>query len=277
MVDSRLSSTVVKMSTDIVDHQMLGALHLRALRRLDFEHDPSVEHVAFQTSTVNALMEGAFEGDTTIAELLRHGNLGIGTIDRLDGEMVILDGEPFVIDANGVVRAITPETRTPFAVVCRFSPFITVDLDGPLPRSALVDRLDAASHRRSFAAFRVDGDFGDLRLRSVPAQTPPFSSLTDVARQQTEWLLPSATGTAVGFRFPDRVAGLEVPGHHLHFLSDDRMHGGHVLDLTLRSGRAAIDGGDELHVELPAEIGLGTPGQADRAGIHAAESSRRPT
>lgn len=251
---------------------MLGALHLRALSRVGFEHDPPVEHLAFQTSTVNALMEGAFVGDTTVGELLRHGDLGIGTIDRLDGEMVILDGEPFVIDAEGIVRSVAAGTCTPFAVVCRFSPSVETVLDGPLPFDALVEQLDSASDDRSFSAFRVDGDFSDLRLRSVPRQSPPFTSLTDVTRQQTEWALASSSGTLVGFRFPDRIAGIEVPGHHLHFLSDDRTEGGHVLDITLRSGRARIDGGDELHVELPAGVSLGKPGQADRAAIRSAES-----
>ena len=259
------------MTRDVIDHQLLGALHLRALNRSDFEHDPSVEHLAFQTSTVDALMDGAFEGDTTVGELLRHGDLGLGTIDRLDGEMVIVDGEPFVIDAEGAVRPVVPETRTPFAVVCRFAPFTEIALDGPLALDAMLDRIDSAAEGRSFSAFRVDGDFSDLRLRSVPGQSPPFPSLLEVTRQQTEWALAAARGTVVGFRFPDRIAGLEVPGHHLHFLSDDRMHGGHVLGLTLEYGRALVDGGDELHVELPTGIVLGNPGQTDRAAIRSAE------
>ncbi len=259
------------MSRDIIDHRLLGALHLRALSRTDFEHDPSVEHLAFQTSTVDALMAGAFEGDTTVGELLRHGDLGIGTIDRLDGEMVILEGEAFVIDSEGTVRSVDSETRTPFAVVCRFAPFIETTFDGPVPFDAMLERLDSAADGRSFSAFRVDGDFSDLRLRSVPRQSPPFASLLDVTRQQTEWALASASGTVVGFRFPDRIAGVEVPGHHLHFLSDDRRHGGHVLGLTLESGLALVDGGDELHVELPTGIVLGTPGQTDRSAIRSAE------
>lgn len=251
---------------------MAGALHLRALSSVDFAHDPSVEHVAFQTSTINALMTGAFEGDMSIGQLLRHGDLGIGTIDRLDGEMVIVDGEAFVIDSEGIVRAVPDETRTPFAVVCRFSPSVDALLDGPLPFEALVEHLDSTSENRSFSAFRVDGDFSDLRLRSVPGQSPPFPSLVEVTRQQTEWALTSATGALVGFRFPDRIAGVEVPGYHMHFLSDDRTQGGHVLEVTVERARVRIDGGDDLHVELPSGVELGTPGEADRVAIRSAES-----
>ena len=108
-------------------------------------------------------------------------------------------------------------------------------------------------------------------MRSVHAQHPPYPPLAEVTKHQTEWHLPAARGTVVGFRFPDSVAGVEVPGHHLHFLSDDKRHGGHVLDLTMLTGRVAVDGGEELHVELPKDVRLEVPGVADRAAIRAVE------
>jgi acetolactate decarboxylase len=185
--------------------------------------------------------------------------------------MVIVDGEAFIVHADGRVEPIPPNTRTPFAVVCTFSPFAGIDIEEPQILADLLTRAEALSEQRSFAAIRVDGVFSDLRLRSVHAQTKPYPSLTEVTRRQTEWSIPSARGTIVGFRFPDRAAGIEVPGHHLHFVSDDRTCGGHVLGLSIETGRLSVDGGDELHVELPAGVSLGQPGQADRAAIRDAE------
>jgi len=259
------------MSGDIIDDRMLGALHLRALDRGGFTRDPAVEHVAFQTGTLNALMDGHFDGDTAIGELLHHGDHGIGTIDGLNGEMVIVDGKAFVVHADGSVAPIPPDTRTPFAVVCTFSPYAATDIEEPQILADLLARAGTLTEQRSFTAIRVDGEFTDLRLRSVHAQTKPYPSLTEVTRHQTEWSIPSARGTIVGFRFPDRAAGVEVPGHHLHFLSEDRMCGGHVLGLSIEAGRLSVDGGDELHVELPAGVALGQPGRADRAAIRDAE------
>ena len=46
----------------------------------------------YQTSTMGALLGGVYEGDVTIGELLRHGDFGLGTFNRLDGEMLVLDG-----------------------------------------------------------------------------------------------------------------------------------------------------------------------------------------
>jgi len=259
------------MARDIIDDRLIGALHVRALTHNGFAHDPAVERVAFQVGTLDALIDGRFDGDATIGELLAHGDLGLGTVQHLGGELVVLDGEAFVVDADGRVREVPATTRTPFAVVCRFTPRDSVPLEGPMPLGAVQRELDAIAPHSSVLAVRVDGTFTHLRLRSVREQRRPYPPLAEVTAHQTEWDLERATGTLLGFRFPDDVAGLEAPGYHLHFLSDDRRHGGHVLDGTLMSGSAAVDGDDQLHVELPSGVGLGTPGVTDRARIRLVE------
>lgn len=261
------------MARDIVDDRLIGALHVRALTHRGFAHDPVAERTAFQVGTLDALIDGRYDGDATIGELLAHGDLGLGTVQHLGGELIVIDGAAFVVDADGVVHAVPPHTRTPFAVVCRFEPLGLTHLTGPMPLAAVQHFLDGIAPHTSVVAVRVHGDFAHLRLRSVRAQCPPYPPLAEVTAHQTEWDLPEATGTLLGFRFPDTVAGLEAPGYHLHFLSDDRGHGGHVLAGTLVRGIAAVDGGDALHVELPPGVGLGTPGVTDRARITLVEGS----
>jgi acetolactate decarboxylase len=265
------------MAADVIDHRLIGALHVRALSRAGLEHDPATEHVVWQTGTLDALLAGRYDGDVTIGELLAHGNLGIGTLQHLAGEMLIVDGVCWVIDGDGLVHTVADEARTPFAVLCAFSARATKHLTGPLTLAELDAALDElAPPDEPVVAVRVDGAFRDLRLRSVRAQTPPYPPLVEVTQHQTEWELRDASGTLVGFRFPDASAGIEVPGYHLHFISDDRAHGGHVLAATLVEGDASVDGSGELHVELPDGMGLGEPGVADRAAIRAAEGGSPP-
>lgn len=259
------------MARDIVDDRLIGALHVRALTHHGFTHDPAVERTAFQVGTLDALIDGRYDGDTTMRELLAHGDLGLGTVQHLGGELIVVDGAAYVVDADGAVHEVPPDRRTPFAVVCRFAAAVHAVLDGPMPLLAVQQALDALAPHTAVVAVRVDGTFSHLRLRSVREQSPPYPPLAEVTAHQTEWDVDRATGTLLGFRFPDAVAGLEAPGYHLHFLADDRAHGGHVLDGTLVSGIAAIDGGDELHVELPPGVGLGTPGVTDRARIRQVE------
>ena len=40
----------------------------------------------FQYNTLGALMAGLYGGSFTIKELLEHGDLGIGTLDSIDGD-----------------------------------------------------------------------------------------------------------------------------------------------------------------------------------------------
>jgi len=255
------------MTHDLIDDRLIGALHLHALTRAGLAHDPVAEHAAVQAGTIQALLDGRFDGDLTLAEAMSHGTQGIGTIRGLDGELIVLDGAAWVVDAHGAVREVAPDTPTPFVVVTHFEPDAEADLAGPLDWAGLTAALDAlAPHDSPFLALRVTGTFTRLRLRSVPGQSPPYPSLTEVTAHQVEWDAPAAIGTLVGFRFPDATAGVEVPGYHVHFLADDRATGGHVLDLELAAGHAAVEACDSLHVELPPGVAIGTAqaGAAER-------------
>lgn len=262
------------MARDIIDDRLLGALHLRTLTHAGLEHDPVAEHVALQAGTLEALMAGGYEGDATLAELLRIGTQGIGTVQSLDGELIVVDGRAFAIRHDGRVDELALTIRTPFAVVTRFAPTIDVEISTELNLSELRDAIDERTPDAPIVAIRIDGTMRDLRLRSVARQEPPYRPLSDVVSDQSEWSVPSASGTLVGFRFPDSTAGVEVPGHHLHFLSDDHTIGGHVIDVTVVAGRLQLDPERDLHVELPKGMSLGTPGATDRAAIERIEGGR---
>ena len=75
----------------MLDERWIRSLHVETLREEDLHggHEP---HVLFQASTIGALLEGAYEGDLSFAELAEHGDLGLGTLNGLDGEMIALDG-----------------------------------------------------------------------------------------------------------------------------------------------------------------------------------------
>ena len=104
-----------------------------------------------------------------------------------------------------------------------------------------------------FYAVRVDGRFASVTTRSVPRQEKPYPSLADVAKTQPVFHLEDVTGTLAGFRFPDFARGLNVPGFHFHFLTEDRRAGGHVLDMVLAEGELAIDASARFHLELPTD------------------------
>jgi acetolactate decarboxylase len=81
-----------------------------------------VQHTLYQVSTSTALVEGIYEGAVRVGDLRRHGDLGRGTFDELDGEMVIVDGRFYQVRADGSVHEVENNVLSPFAAVTSFSP-----------------------------------------------------------------------------------------------------------------------------------------------------------
>ena len=254
----------------VVDEHLARAARLH-LTRLDHdafvdETDDAGPHAVHQASSIAALLQGAYDGDLTLGELVTQGDLGLGTVQALDGELVVLDGECFQVTADGSVLRPAPSMRTPFAVVCRFEPHVDEALDGRHTLASITARIDevARDHAADLGpapilAVRVDGRFAEVDLRSVPRQSPPYPPLSEVVDHQSEWqaVAPDDTGipgTLVGFRFPPEAQGVEVAGYHLHFLSDDRTIGGHVTGADLIGGRLRLDGTTDLHLEVPEGV-----------------------
>lgn len=70
-------------------------------------------------------------GDLSFAELAEHGDLGLGTLNHLDGEMVALDGEFFRADADGNV-SLVPPYRPLTEVVADQHVFELADVEGTM-------------------------------------------------------------------------------------------------------------------------------------------------
>lgn len=253
-----------------IDPELIHALHLHVEDHDAAAADPAAAHHVFQTSTVQALIDARYEGDLTIAELLAHGDHGLGTLDGLDGELIVVGGEAFVARVDGSLSPVPDGTRTPFAVVTPFAPGDPHEL-GPCDHATLLDELEARC-TTTVQAVRIVGHFTRLRVRSVPGQTPPYPPLDDVCAAQVEWEIGPVSATLVGFRFPAVATGLEVPGWHLHAISHDRTCGGHVLIADMAAGTIELDAATEVHCELPAGVTITRAAADVEARIHAAET-----
>src|SRR5690349_2976825 len=107
----------MRRSVSIIDPHLLRGIHITRLRHAGIAAEDDDGRTLFQTSTLAALLDGAYEGDVSFRELARHGDFGLGTVQHLDGEMIAVDGVFHVARADGRVSLIDPDERTPFAVV----------------------------------------------------------------------------------------------------------------------------------------------------------------
>src|SRR5918993_4629540 len=143
-----------------IDTALVGALHVEYLREQDLGGEEHLHHTLFQTSTVDALLEGKYEGDVSFAELGDRGDFGLGTLDALDGEMIALGGSFYQVKADGQAYAIDKRQRTPFAVVTFFEPNLSRTVSTSMNYETFVAYLDRlVSGETSFYAVRLDGWF----------------------------------------------------------------------------------------------------------------------
>ena len=208
----------------------------------------------YQYSTIDALLAAVYEGEKTCCDLMKQGDFGIGTFDCLDGEMILLNGKLYQVKSDGKVYRPALSTKTPFAAVCQFEAEAKVTIDQALNFEQFEKHLDKLfPNHNLFYAIKLEGTFQTMKTRSVPRQAKPIPELAEVAKHQPEFDLGQCRGTLVGFRCPAYVKGVNVPGYHLHFLTEDRRRGGHVLSFRLLEGTCVVDTLNGFSVDLPQE------------------------
>ena len=208
----------------------------------------------YLAAPINALVEGIYEENIPLAEIRRHGDFGLGTFNDLDGEMVMLDGQFYRIDSHGRVTIEDDQVLTPFACVTFYNEMSVDHVDGEMAHDAFLNWLTIQMPSPNiFYAFRIEGTFAHVKVRSVPRQEC-YRPLVEATKDQPVFEFDDVPGTLAGFFTPSFMATLNVPGLHLHFLSADRQQGGHLLECRPRRVRAGIQSIYELALSLPKTV-----------------------
>ena len=216
-----------------------------------------MENKMFQVSTLQALVAGYTRGVITVRELEGRGGIGLGTFEGVDGEMIMLDGVCYRARQDGSVVRPDPDTGVPFASVAAVRGGTAFDLGEVRGIDALQHeltcRLDEAFALNSMHVVAVNGAFDSVSARSESAYRADHIALKDMlATTQREFVFEELDGTLVCVYHPDYMDGINAPGWHVHFLSQDRALGGHVFDVSMNSGRAVMHKIDRIEIQLPA-------------------------
>ena len=210
----------------------------------------------YQVSTLQALALGFSKSVITVKELLRHGDMGLGTFEDVDGEMIVLDGKCYRAKNDGNVVPAEDERGVPFASVCCFQ---SERLE-KLGRMDTIDRLKEWLTLRieedfglnSMYAVRIDGEFSKVDARSESGTKAHHVTLKDaLSVTQKAFVFEDIKGTLVCVYYPDYMDGINAAGWHLHFLSDDKKCGGHVFDISLVQGDAAFCRITSVEIQIP--------------------------
>ena len=209
----------------------------------------------YQVSLLQSMAYGDYNGSVAVKELKAHGDIGIGTFHRLNGELIMLEGEVYRAAADGSVEAVDEEETSPFAVVSYMDADLSKTLKDIPDYRTLNDALDQLVEERGknrFYMIRIDGLFREINVRSVPAQSEPYQRLVDVlAHQQTLFDYEHIEGTMVGLYCPPYMSYLNAAGWHMHFISKDKSQGGHVLGANIANAVLSVHDINSFHLQLP--------------------------
>lgn len=223
--------------------------------------------VLYQVSTIQALSAGDYDGQEPLSSLKRHGDFGIGTFQGLEGEMLALDGRFYQVKDDGRVYRVKEASGIPFAQVTFFDTDKTFVFDNELSYAELTRELDKLlPSKNMFYAVKVSGRFKYVKVRSVPKQSRPYAKLGQALKEQKVFEFHDIKGSMVGWRSPQYSRDIGVPGYHMHFISEDRQKGGHLLDCTTAQVRAGLDQTADFYLSLPdnpefLELELGATGE----------------
>jgi acetolactate decarboxylase len=224
----------------------------KALRR--FLVDTSKDNAVYLSAPINALVEGLYVENTTMAEIKRHGDFGLGTFNFLDGEMVLLDGCVYQIRSDGKVYHVADDEKSPFACVTFFNPDTFDDLENSDNSKDFYDLLNnLIPSENMLYAIRIDGTFSHVKTRVVP-RSENYRLLVEATKNQPVFDFHDVRGCLAGFYTPRFMESLNAPGYHIHFLSDDRQHGGHLIECVLGKVRIGIQHIPKLDVGLPITL-----------------------
>ncbi|KAJ5081237.1 hypothetical protein N7456_013475 [Penicillium angulare] len=206
----------------------------------------------YQYSVISALMEGICETGIPVKDALENGDHGLGTVPRMEGEIVIIDGEVYHFPPNKLPQRVELSSILPFVMTTRFKPTFEKIIPS-LTMKSLPEVMSPLlpSQQNQFLSIRVYGHFSQITFRVAGGQCKPRERLVELAKRQQVFALEQIEGTLFGFWSPAFSGSFSVPGFHLHFLSKDKKGGGHVLDFDARSATLQAAAVCKYMVELP--------------------------
>ncbi|MFD0766169.1 acetolactate decarboxylase [Mucilaginibacter lutimaris] len=211
------------------------------------------DNTLYTAGHASAFIGGLYDAFCSYNKVLKHGDFGLGAPDKLDGEVLILDGKIYQTQATGKTFIVKPTELTPFAVVNFFKADKVTKPNVSLTKDKLYAYLDSALvNKNGIYAIKITGTFRSVKTRAFPpVKNKPYQPLADMLPLQHFFTFENVKGTLVGYRIPAFMDGPNITGYHFHFLSDDKKAGGHIIDLLADEITIEVDQLDGFKVDIP--------------------------
>jgi acetolactate decarboxylase len=206
----------------------------------------------YQVGVLSAFLNGIYEGTHSFSHLKQKGNIGLGILNNLQGEMVAVDGKFYRICEHGEAKEVKDSDKTPFALVCPFREHQHITLKN----IANIDTLNQALRphlisENIFHMIRINAHFKHISLRSECLKYPSCEPLGELLPKiQKGFELSNHKGTLVATFCPLYSMALTIPGFHYHFIDAQRAIGGHAFDFEIESATISLQPLHDFEISL---------------------------
>ena len=204
----------------------------------------------FQLNTLDAFLDGQYDGLMPYSEIFKKGDTGLGTFHAVDGEMVAFDGKYYQICYDGSVNRVSGDFTSPLCMVTWFDVDASVllgDVNFSETKIALDELRDSDNYIYVFVA---KGHLDSVTTRSFAPFDEPYPPLSEA--NSSFFTAEDIDGTLVIMWFPSALGGINLDDYHMHFLSDDLSLGGHVVEMQVESMSVEMDCTPYFDLRLPA-------------------------
>jgi acetolactate decarboxylase len=200
-----------------------------------------------------AFVNRVFDGDIDAKILKTKGDIGLGSYNALDGELIMLDGVLYQATQDGKVQIPNDDVKIAYANATFFDVDDVFKLSKVLNYKSLRDSLNVHIPTKNiFYGFKIHGVFKKMKCGGLHKQDKPYDTGLDI-------LIPNRpiferenfSGTMVGFFCPEYIGNINVAAYHLHFVSDDRKFAGHVMEFEATDLIVEVDYIYEYNFVLP--------------------------
>lgn len=211
------------------------------------------ENTLFTAGFANAFIGGLYDGFYPFSQLKQHGNFGLGAPDKLDGELLVLDGKIYQTQHTGKTFEIKDAALTPFSVVNFFKADKRVLVKNGTSKTQLYKLIDSlVSNPNAILALHIKGKFKSVKTRAFPpVEAKPYTPLAQMLDKQQFFTYQNISGDFVGYNIPAYMEGANISGYHFHFINEAKNSGGHVIDFLTDNVILEIDYLNSFAVQVP--------------------------
>lgn len=211
--------------------------------------------VLYHYSLMDAMRNGLYKGDITIENILKNkGDFGLGTLNLLFGELIVLEGKAYWVLPRGEVKEIKNEEKIPFGAFTFFNEDIRVVTENLMNEDSIKKNIfkNLPSLNR-FYAIKLRGTFTNIVLGgSDKVEENESRPIAEILKTRPIYHANNIKGTIVGFYYPPYMSSVDLVPFHFHFISDDKKVGGHVLNANVDKGAVIyIDTKNSIDIQLP--------------------------